>query len=221
METVSPCPTNGGGLMATGMLQQDSDRRVSRRYRGWLIGAALTIELGLGRPVAARDGMPSVLLYLANQAGVSSDIVCDARQEVIRIYAQIGVRVIWSEHTTGSPKDPLVVVIAPLTGQWVELTRTFGLAVRGAHSSGRLAYIFYDRVHPLAEKHQIRVACLLGVAIAHEIGHLLLPYGSHSPSGLMQGEWDNRQFLLARDGLLGFTAQQGELIRAHLMDTEN
>ena len=28
MMTVSPCLTNGGGLMATGMLQQRSDRRV-------------------------------------------------------------------------------------------------------------------------------------------------------------------------------------------------
>ena len=145
---------------------------MSRRCRGCLIGAALTIELSLGRPVAANDGMPSVLLYLANEAGVSSDIVGDARQEVIRIYAQIGVRVIWTEHVTGSPKDPLVIIIPPITGQWVGPT-SLGLALRGANSSGRLAYVFYDRVQPLARKHQMSDASLLGVAIAHEIGHLL------------------------------------------------
>jgi hypothetical protein len=192
---------------------------MSRRCRGWLIGAALTIELGLGRPVAASHGMPSVFLYLANEAGVSADIVADARQEVIRIYAQIGVRVIWAAHTTGSPKDPLIIIISPITGQLVGPT-SLGLAVRGTNSSGRLAYVFYDRVQPLARKHQMREASLLGVVIAHEIGHLLLPYGSHSPSGLMQGEWDDRQFLLARARLLRFTAQQAELIRAHLMDTQ-
>jgi hypothetical protein len=164
--------------------------------------------------------MPSVLLYLANEAGVSSDIVGDTRQEVIRIYAQIGVRVIWAECATGSPKDPLVIIIAPITGPWVGPTGALGLAVRGANSSGRLAYVFYDRVQPLAEKHQMSDACLLGVAIAHEIGHLLLPYGSHSPSGLMKGEWDNLQLLLARARLLVFTAQQAKLIRAHLMDTQ-
>jgi hypothetical protein len=97
----------------------------------------------------------------------------------------------------------------------------FGLALRPANSSGRLAYVFYDRVEPLAKMHQMTDASLLGVAIAHEIGHLLLPDGSHSPSGLMQGQWDNRQFLLARQGLLRFTAQQAELIRAHLMDTQD
>ena len=233
--------------MATGMLQQRSDcwvlapdayafrlpecawnhsgregkHAMRHRCRGGLLGAALTIALGLARPVAASDGMPSVLLYLANEAGVSSAIVGDTRQEVIRIYAQIGVRVIWAEHATGSPKDPLVIVIAPITGQWVGQARTFGLAVRGANSSGRLAYVFYDRVRPLAQEHQMCVGFLLGVAMAHEIGHLLLPFGSHSPSGLMQGDWDNRQFLLARAGLLRFTAQQAELIRAHLMDTQD
>jgi hypothetical protein len=193
---------------------------VSRRCRGCLIGAALAIELGLGRPVAASDGMPSVLLYLANEASVSPDIVRDARQEVIRIYARIGVRVIWAEHVTGSPKVPLVIIIPQITGQWVGPT-SLGLAVRGANSSGRVAYVFYDRVLPLATKHQMSDASLLGVVIAHEIGHLLLPYGSHSPSGLMRGDWDNQQFLLARSRRLRFTAQQAELIRAHLMDTQD
>ena len=193
---------------------------MGHRFRGCLVGAALAIALGLGRPVAASDGIPSVLLYLANEAGVSSDIVGGARHEVIRIYAQIGVRVIWAEHANGNPKAPLVIIIPAISGQWVG-PLALGVAVRGAYDSGRVAYVFYDRVEPLAEKHQISVACLLGVAIAHEIGHLLLPYGSHSPNGLMRGEWDNRQFLLARDRLLGFTAQQAELIRAHLMDTQD
>ena len=192
---------------------------MSRRCRGYLISAVLTIELSLARPVAASEGLPSVFLFLANEAGVASDIVVDARQEVNRIYAEIGVIVIWAERVTGSPKAPLVIIISPVTGQWVG-PMSLGLAVRGANSSGHLAYVFYDRVHPLATKHQMSEASLLGVVIAHELGHLLLPYGSHSPRGLMEGEWDNRQFLLAQAKLLRFTAQQGELIRARLMATQ-
>jgi len=193
---------------------------MSRRCRRCLISAVLTILLSLGRPVAASDEMPAVLLYLANQAGVSSDIVGEARQEVIRTYAQIGVRVIWAEHVTGCPAAPLVIIVSPMAGQWVG-PMSLGLAMRGDNYSGRLAYVFYDRVQPLAKKHQIKVASLLGVVIAHEIGHLLLPYGSHSPNGLMRGEWDDRQLLLAGARLLRFTPQQAELIRAHLMDTQD
>jgi hypothetical protein len=164
--------------------------------------------------------MPSILLYLANEAGVSSDIVCDAKLEVTRIYAQIGVGVIGAGDATGSPKNPLDIMLPRTTERWGEPMGVVGLAVHGANTSGRLAYVFYDRVQPLAREHQMSDASLLGFAIAHEIGHLLLPYGSHSPSGLMRGEWDNRQFLLARAGLLRFTAEQAELIRAHLMETQ-
>ena len=193
---------------------------MSLRCRRCLIGAALSIELTLGRPVAASDGRPSVVLYLANEAGISPDIVSDARQEVDRIYAQIGVRVIWAEHPTGSPKDP-IIILPPTTGREAG-PRALGFAVRGANTSGgRLAYVFYDRVEPLARTHQMSDASLLGVAIAHEIGHLLLPYGSHSPRGLMQADWDDRQFVLARARLLRFTAQQAKQIRAHLIDTQD
>lgn len=90
--------------------------------------------------------------------------------------------------------------------------------MRGANDSPRVAYVFYDRVQQVARRYQTSDGSVLGVAIAHEIGHLLLPYGSHSSSGLMKAVWDNRQFFLARGGLLRFTAQQAALIRSHLMD---
>jgi hypothetical protein len=139
---------------------------------------------------------------------------------VTRIYAQIGVRVIWAEHPTGSPRDP-IIILPTTTGQGAG-PRSLGIAVRGANfSGGRLAYVFYDRVEPLARKYQMSDASLLGVAIAHEVGHLLLPYGSHSSTGLMQADWDDRQFLLARARLLRFTAQQAAEIRAHLRDTRD
>jgi hypothetical protein len=163
--------------------------------------------------------MPSVVLYLANQAGISSLTICDARQEVSRIYAQIGVRAVWAEHPTDSPKDALLVIIRARAEQGVG-TAELGFAIRAAdNSSGRVAYVFYDRVQPLAQGHEMSDASLLAVVIAHEIGHLLLPYGSHSPSGLMRGEWDDRQFSLAKGGQLRFTAQQAELIRGHLRET--
>jgi hypothetical protein len=189
---------------------------MSRRCRCWLVGAALTIQLGLNWPVAASDGMPSFLLSLVNEAGVPSDIVCGAMEEVTRIYAQIGVRVIWAEDAGGIPKNALITLLPRTTEQLVEPTGVVGLALRGDNSSGRLTYVFYDRVQAIASQHQMSDASLLGLAIAHEIGHLLLPTGSHSPGGVMRGQWDNRQLALARAKLLRFTAQQAELIRAHL-----
>ncbi len=188
---------------------------MSLQCRRWSIGAALAIELGLSASVAPNGGRPSVLLYLANHAGASSNVVVSAKLEVIRIYREIGVKVIWTEQATSRPNDPLIIIIRE-TGQWVGPPAALGVAMRGTDSPGRVAYVFYDRVQPLAVKHQMSDGSLLGVVIAHEAGHLLLPYGSHSPSGLMQADWDEGQFFLARAGLLRFTAQQAELIRARL-----
>lgn len=48
--------------------------------------------------------------------------------------------------------------------------------------------------------------------IAHEIGHLLLPYDSHAGRGLMQGGWDRTQARRAEMGLVTFTPDEAALI---------
>jgi len=62
----------------------------------------------------------------------------------------------------------------------------------------------------------INLAPLLGIAIAHEIGHLLLPDNSHSQTGLMRAKWGKADFWLAQRSQLFFTAEQGELIRSRM-----
>lgn len=52
--------------------------------------------------------------------------------------------------------------------------------------------------------------------MAHEIGHLLRPYG-HSAAGLMRAEWDEKDLRLAVHAQLNFTAEQAALIRARLL----
>ena len=57
---------------------------------------------------------------------------------------------------------------------------------------------------------------VLAHAMAHEIGHLLLPYG-HSAAGLMRADWDAKDMRLAAHGRLNFTREQAELIRTRLL----
>jgi hypothetical protein len=55
--------------------------------------------------------------------------------------------------------------------------------------SGVLATIFLDRVEALAQAARADPATLLGRAIAHEIGHLLLGHTAHAVRGLMRPRW--------------------------------
>jgi hypothetical protein len=52
--------------------------------------------------------------------------------------------------------------------------------------------------------------------MAHEIGHLLLPYG-HAATGLMRADWDAKDMRLAVHGRLNFTSEQAELIQTRLL----
>lgn len=58
---------------------------------------------------------------------------------------------------------------------------------------------------------------ILACVIAHEIGHVLLGPNSHSPTGIMMGEWSHDALRDAGEGRLRFTPQQAELIRAEVL----
>ena len=79
---------------------------------------------------------------------------------------------------------------------------------------GRLAYVLYHSIREYVVKYIVpeQGALLLGLAIAHEVGHLLLPHNSHSHRGIMRARWDRRDLEFAAADLV-FTAQQAKSIR--------
>jgi hypothetical protein len=80
-------------------------------------------------------------------------------------------------------------------------------------NSDRRAFVFYNRIVDLARLNGVDIAPILGHALAHEMGHVLLPYGSHTSQGIMREEWDRAQFQAMAKKLLTFTAQHTDLIR--------
>ena len=58
---------------------------------------------------------------------------------------------------------------------------------------------------------------ILGHVIAHETGHLMLPYDAHSPTGIMRAQMDSKSMREAFCGNLYFTLAQSELIRTALV----
>ena len=83
----------------------------------------------------------------------------------------------------------------------------------GSGADRQSVYVFYDRVDVLARKHVADAAQILGHAIAHEIGHILLNDQRHSPAGIMRGEWNLRDLQNTRYGYLDFTPRQARAIR--------
>jgi len=80
---------------------------------------------------------------------------------------------------------------------------------------GVYARVFYAHIQGKAEREGVTPAALLGLAVAHEFGHLLLGPRAHSAEGIMHANWSHRDMQRGAQGQLRFTAQQAPLIRAN------
>lgn len=76
-----------------------------------------------------------------------------------------------------------------------------------------LATVYLDRVVRVAKAARIDMRVLLGYAIAHELGHLLLASSTHNSRGLMRPIWRNEELRSARSADWSFTAREIAAIR--------
>jgi hypothetical protein len=91
---------------------------------------------------------------------------------------------------------------------------TLGFAyVDPGAGGGSLATVYADRVRTMAQRAGVDRADLLGRAIAHELGHLLLGTLRHAADGLMRASWSSAELRrnLALHWLFG--RKEGEAMR--------
>jgi hypothetical protein len=84
------------------------------------------------------------------------------------------------------------------------------------NSHGVYARVFYRHIRAKAEQERVNPAQLLGLAVAHEFGHLLLGAKAHSATGIMRANWRHEDMERGAKGQLLFTDQQAPLIRADM-----
>jgi hypothetical protein len=187
---------------------------------------------GTARADTAQQQTPSlkITVLVSDYARVPRGILAGAVRQTMRIFHEAGIETAWVNCTAPAPETQvdaacfqplrptyLVLRIHPrfqdADGIFRDTTLGFSLLAaergRSAHAS-----IFYDYVEDLANTGDASRDQILGHAIAHEFGHLLLGTMGHSPTGLMRARWDRADLLLATVERLTFTPQQSELIRA-------
>jgi hypothetical protein len=96
---------------------------------------------------------------------------------------------------------------------------TAGVALPSRENGGSgFIQVFFDRLEEISQNSNgdAQLELLLGITIAHEIGHLLLPGEKHPTSGIMQGWSGARNLQLAAKGWMGFTAEQRLTIKKNV-----
>jgi len=77
-----------------------------------------------------------------------------------------------------------------------------------------LATVFVDRVEQLARRSDGDFGILLGRAMAHEIGHLLMGHAAHAGAGLMRPRWTRAEITRNATADWGFSAPDLRQIRS-------
>ena len=156
----------------------------------------------------AVTGWSDVVVRVYDASGVMSGINLAALDEARKTLEGASIDVIWricSAEAKASARRADTTCDAPLAPGELAIrivrstvppryrgTLPLGDAMVDMRSgSAVLATIYIDRVEWLARDAGTDSRALLGRAIAHELGHLLLATTTHGPVGLMRALWSN------------------------------
>jgi hypothetical protein len=211
---------------------------------GWKsIGAVALVLLATTGPAVAQGFLTaaasaeavspaSLSIRVFNNYGVPDDDLLAAGSHVNAIFSDAGVNLSWMDcwHHDGEP------VNAPAECRQPPGAHELTLRLQATNQSeGRrfvsmgfslvnleegapfLATVFVDLVGSISRGAAVDFRLLLGRAIAHEIGHLLLNTSRHADRGLMRADWSRAELRRNKAGDWGFQAEEVETIRASAM----
>ena len=196
------------------------------------ISLAASPPLGLARSHRAPDSSGIVIVRVYNHVRLPSDVLSAAERETDSVFRSAGIETKWIDcPVNGEPSDAypacradfgpadfVMKIISPEMAakySWPSLLMGYAVTNCTPDLKGCWAAVSYRRVQDLALKADVSPALVLGKAMAHELGHLLLGPG-HSDTGIMRAQLDDGDFSPGRLPSLVFLVAQRERLGATL-----
>jgi hypothetical protein len=190
--------------------------------------STITATLGLGLilfgslPALAASGqgdLTRLRVSVFNSSPISASIIEQAERQAGRVFRDVGVDVIWlncpqdASHEASLGRCSEVSFPFHLHLGILRVSRglkgsTIGISFSAEDGRGCYADLFYEPIRQLEEETSVALSVILGHAMAHELGHLMLGINSHSPSGLMRAHWTREDLTNASRGNLRFSLEQ-------------
>ena len=187
---------------------------------------AISFFLGIVADMSAQATRPQINVGLVNTADMDPKALNAALKLAAMIVSRTGVELLLVDcsHEKSEPAPPCAGFTGPSQIS-IRLIRRLhkGSSAVGFGKLGRAdrleawpgsgsVYVFCEMIEAVAKDRMAPLQDILGVVVAHEIGHLLIGPG-HSATGLMQRKFRERQWGEAAQGTLRFTPWQAEIIR--------
>jgi hypothetical protein len=175
-------------------------------------------------PNGRADPSLQITVWIYNYAQVSPWTLIRAERVATKIFGQAGIETVWLNHALSKvPQQPcgatiLALRILPesMATRYDRKLTTLGFAVPSPEG-GTHASVFYQRVKELAKGTVETEPEILGHALAHEIGHLLLGSTTHDPTGIMHTEWSRAELHQMSWQYLFFSAEEAEVLRFNVL----
>ncbi len=197
------------------MQEEETDMASTARYLVAELAVMVTLLSG-GQALAAEDGQVRLVIHVDNYARIRGADLWPAEAEVTLIYATAGVRIVWATRDDHADEPGLHVRVQLLSRDMAMrriMAETVDDTVVGqAAREAATVYIFTHRIANLPLRHRDDFRRVLGLVIAHEAGHLVLPIYSHTARGIMRANIDFRS-----KQLQDFTTEQGVAIRKMIL----
>lgn len=198
---------------------------------GWTSGAHL-VALLLFPATADLGPLPSVpKMHVVVRVHDSASVDAKTRDSALGVAEEIlsaaGITVSWHRCDLKSGNPPSCSVPLSAEERVIQLIRSvidgrtwdnlpLGEAIIDPIKKfGAFARVYADRIRWKANEAHFRADVLLGRAIAHEVGHLLLGTANHSSRGLMRAFWSTDEILRGQRADWTFTAADSALLRAN------
>jgi hypothetical protein len=187
-----------------------------------VIGAAFLMGVRLPASAVIDDAL---LVRIYDNAGVPPSELTTALRTTLDILRRADLGVDWVQCRARREGPVAAVCDSPISSgdvvvRLIEGTdkdkserRALGYSLFDANGVSGFATVFVDRVDWLAKRAQSPRAPVLGRAIAHEIGHLILRSNAHSDTGIMREVWTAEQVVRNRREDWTFSPGQGGDLR--------
>jgi len=198
--------------------------------RLWLVLIALPLSAAPSQ--LANSGLAKLTLLAYDLTGMRISDLAEAVNQTTRIFRAAGIDLSWTAGSpaapeahlldlsvpTGAPVTPRRLIVAQIINK---RTRAFpsgalGLSLPNARV-GAQVILFLEEIQRQQAQTGVSVPCLLGYALAHELGHVLMRSNAHSPRGLMRAEWSRAELDRIQHGALKFTKAEAKALCASLL----
>jgi hypothetical protein len=204
-------------------------QKLLHRFLGLLLVCPNCFSHAQARETESKPQQIGVRVY--NDAHVPDGQVRAAEEVAARVLGQAGIAAEWSDCTvvggvarTDSPscaaplhsRDLVVYFVDRLEAHfsWVDGNALGYSIIPDTHELASMAYVSYSRIQKLSASTSAGAEDLLGLAVAHEIGHLLFGTLDHANEGIMRAPWRLRDLKAKAWDEFQFTKEQGTKLRS-------